>query len=258
MTCFAHILNSRWTIKARITSKSDIRRWSNAKGEGTLFSIDLLDNEGGEIRATFFKDACEKFFPVLEEGKVYTFSGGTLKLVQNRQFTTIKNQYELTFGVHSAIQAASDDIGIQKQNYNFTKISAIADTEVNATIDVIAIVRSATEVSEIVSQKQSGKVMQKRELTLVDDTMSEVRLTLWGEKATNPHFKWHDSPVVAFKGVKIGDFGGRSLSALQSTSIQESPEIPEGHALYQWRMTFQNGAIPVGASLSSSGPGTAA
>lgn len=65
-----HINFFSWTIKARITSKSDIRRWSNAKGEGTLFSIDLLDNEGGEIRATFFKDACEKFFPVLEEGKV--------------------------------------------------------------------------------------------------------------------------------------------------------------------------------------------
>lgn len=60
----------RWTIKARITSKSDIRRWSNAKGEGTLFSIDLLDSDGGEIRATFFKEACDKFFPVLEEGKV--------------------------------------------------------------------------------------------------------------------------------------------------------------------------------------------
>jgi replication factor A1 len=60
----------RWTIKARITSKSDIRRWSNAKGEGTLFSIDLLDSDGGEIRATFFKEACDKWFPVLEEGKV--------------------------------------------------------------------------------------------------------------------------------------------------------------------------------------------
>jgi replication factor A1 len=60
----------RWTIKARITAKSELRRWSNAKGEGTLFSIDLLDNMGGEIKGTFFKDACDKFFPVLEEGKV--------------------------------------------------------------------------------------------------------------------------------------------------------------------------------------------
>ena len=60
----------RWKIKARITSKSDMKRWSNARGEGTLFSIDLLDSAGGEIRATFFKDACEKWFPQLEEQKV--------------------------------------------------------------------------------------------------------------------------------------------------------------------------------------------
>jgi replication factor A1 len=270
----------RWTIKARITSKSDIRRWSNAKGEGTLFSIDLLDSDGGEIRATFFKEACDKWFPVLEEGKVsnnsccltcatlclqltcllstsicqvYTFSGGTLKMVQNKQFSNIKNQYELTFSQHSAIMAAADDVGIQKQHYQFVKINEIANAEVGSTIDVIAIVRHASEVSEIVSTKQSGKVMQKRELTLVDDTLSEVRLTLWGEKATSNQYDWHSSPVAAFKGLKIGDYGGRSLSAGAGTSIQISPEIPEGVALYQWRMGFQNGVLPTGASLTTSG-----
>jgi replication factor A1 len=60
----------RWVIKARITSKSEIRSWNNAKGSGQLFSIDLLDATGGEIRGTFFKDACDKFFPMLQEGKV--------------------------------------------------------------------------------------------------------------------------------------------------------------------------------------------
>jgi replication factor A1 len=47
-----------------------MKRWSNARGEGVLFSIDLLDGAGGEIRGTFFKDAAEKFFGILEEGKV--------------------------------------------------------------------------------------------------------------------------------------------------------------------------------------------
>ena len=55
-----------------------MKRWSNARGEGTLFSIDLLDEHGGEIRATFFKEACEKFFPMIEAGQVYTFSGKSL------------------------------------------------------------------------------------------------------------------------------------------------------------------------------------
>lgn len=69
-TILLSLLFARWTIKARVTSKADIRRWSNAKGEGTLFSIDLLDNQNTEIRATFFKDACDKFFPLIEQGKV--------------------------------------------------------------------------------------------------------------------------------------------------------------------------------------------
>jgi len=35
---------NRWTIKARVTKKSDMKHWQNQKGEGKLFSIDLLDS----------------------------------------------------------------------------------------------------------------------------------------------------------------------------------------------------------------------
>ena len=60
---------NKWTIKARVTKKSDIRRWSNSRGEGHLFSMDLLD-ESGEIRATAFKNECDKFEPLAEVDKV--------------------------------------------------------------------------------------------------------------------------------------------------------------------------------------------
>lgn len=50
-----HPYHSRWTIKARVTAKSDKRTWANAKGEGSLFSVDLLDAQGGQIKATMFK-----------------------------------------------------------------------------------------------------------------------------------------------------------------------------------------------------------
>lgn len=56
---------NNWTIKARITAKSPIRTWSNAKGEGKLFSIDLVD-ESGEIRATLFRDQVDKFYNILQ------------------------------------------------------------------------------------------------------------------------------------------------------------------------------------------------
>uniref|UniRef100_A0A1B0BY64 Uncharacterized protein n=1 Tax=Glossina palpalis gambiensis TaxID=67801 RepID=A0A1B0BY64_9MUSC len=45
--------HNKWVIKARVTAKSVIRSWSNARGEGKLFSMDLMD-ESGEIRATAF------------------------------------------------------------------------------------------------------------------------------------------------------------------------------------------------------------
>lgn len=56
---------NKWVIKARVTSKSPIRTWSNAKGEGKLFSMDLMD-ESGQIRVTAFRDQVDKFFEMIE------------------------------------------------------------------------------------------------------------------------------------------------------------------------------------------------
>lgn len=49
-----------------------MRTWSNARGEGNLFSIDLLDEEGSEIKGTFFKAEANKWFDQLQEGQVST------------------------------------------------------------------------------------------------------------------------------------------------------------------------------------------
>lgn len=117
--------SSRCTIKARVTLKSDMRHWSNAKGTGSLFSVDLLDAQGGEIRGTFFKEACEKFYPVIAEGKVFTFTGFKAKLVTNKNFSSIKNNYEITFDISSDIRAANDDTDIKQQHYAFSSISSL-------------------------------------------------------------------------------------------------------------------------------------
>lgn len=56
---------NRWTIKARVSNKAGIRTWSNARGNGKLFSVDLIDDTG-EIRATAFNAECDKFYDMLE------------------------------------------------------------------------------------------------------------------------------------------------------------------------------------------------
>jgi replication factor A1 len=97
-------------------------------------------------------------------------------------------------------------------------------------------------------------VLQKRDLTLIDDSMHEIKLTLWGDKATSPHYCWDNNPVLAVKGAKIGDYNGRNLGSLSSTAITLNPDIPEGQEMHMWKCKF-NGAIPVGASMSTGGAG---
>ncbi len=80
----------KWTIKARVSSKSDIRTWHKASGEGKLFSVNLLD-ESGEIKATGFNEQCDQFYDVLQEGSVYYISTPCRVNMAKKQFTNLSN-----------------------------------------------------------------------------------------------------------------------------------------------------------------------
>jgi replication factor A1 len=94
---------NRWTIKVRVTKKGDVKTYTNAKGDGKLLSVDLLDGQGGEIRATMFNEQVDQFSAILEKNHVYLISGGSLKPA-NRKFTTFNNEFELTFNSSTTIQ----------------------------------------------------------------------------------------------------------------------------------------------------------
>jgi hypothetical protein len=48
-------------------------------------------------------------------------------------------------------------------------------------------------------------------------------LTLWGKQAES--FTHEDNPVVAFKGVKVGDFGGELLVFVQTGGVMVGQEL---------------------------------
>ena len=62
-----------------MAQKSDLRRYSNARGEGRFFSFDLIDAGNGEIRCTAFNETCDKFFERVQEGRVYTLSKASVR-----------------------------------------------------------------------------------------------------------------------------------------------------------------------------------
>ncbi|KAL8710876.1 MAG: hypothetical protein Q9220_004680 [cf. Caloplaca sp. 1 TL-2023] len=244
----------KWTIKARCTNKSDIKTWHNKNGEGKLFSVNLLD-ESGEIRGTGFNEQCDQLYELFQEGGVYYITSPCRVQMAKKQFTNLNNDYELTFERDTVVEKAEEQEGVPQVRFNFTSIGDLQSVEKDTTIDTIGILKEVGETSQIVS-KTTSKPYDKRELTLVDNSQFSVRLTIWGNSATT--FDVMPESVIAFKGVKVSDFGGRSLSLLSSGSMTVDPDINEAHKIKGWydaqgrTDTFSSHAN-MGASMGAAG-----
>jgi len=224
---------NKWTVRARVTMKSDVRTWSNSKGEGKLFSVEFLD-ESGEIRATGFNAELDKFYDMLEISKVYYITGATLKTA-NKQYSKLDNDYEMTFNKMTEITICEEDEAVPTMQFQFLPINEVANADKDKIIDIIAVCREFADISTITA-KATGREFKKREIQLVDDSNTEVSMTLWGTTAEN--FDGSQQPIIAFKGVKVGEFNGKNLSMMNSSSMQINPDIKEAHHLKGW---FDNG-----------------
>ncbi|XP_050765082.1 replication protein A 70 kDa DNA-binding subunit isoform X3 [Gymnogyps californianus] len=220
---------SKWTICARVTQKGQIRTWSNSRGEGKLFSIELVD-ESGEIRATAFNDQADKFFPLIELNKVYYFTKGNLKTA-NKQYTAVKNDYEITFTNETSVVPCDDAQHLPSVQFEFVSISDLENTPKDSIVDVIGICKSYEDVTKI-TVKANNREVSKRNVHLMDTSGKLVTATLWGNEAEQ--FDGSRQPVIAIKGARVSDFGGRSLSVLSSSTVVINPDSPEAFKLRGW------------------------
>ncbi|KAJ7658688.1 hypothetical protein DFH06DRAFT_990079 [Mycena polygramma] len=218
---------NNWTIKARVLQKGEVKAYSSKKGDGTLFNITLMD-ETGEIRATAFNEAATALYDQLQEGRVYYISGARVNLAK-KQFSHLGHEFELGFHTRTKIEPCHD-ADVPAIQYSFVSLEDLREQLKDSTCDVIAIVKEVAPITEITSKTTKRQIL-KRELTLVDKSSFSARLTLWGKQAEQ-----FNSPeaVVAFKSVKVGDYGGRSLSFCSSSTMALNPDILAAHELRGW------------------------
>ena len=168
----------------------------------------------------------------------------------NRQYTSIDSDYEITFSPYSQIKHCGEDRSIQKMVFNFRPIAQLADMEPGSMVDVIGVVCSDGGVASL--KTKSGRDCVKRDLEIVDDSQHSIRVTLWGERAEKELAHYDRAPVIAFKGVKLGDYGGRSIGTYGSSTIVANPEVPETMKLRVW---YDNGGHSASVTPLSSGGG---
>ncbi|KAK3137722.1 hypothetical protein QOZ80_5BG0456330 [Eleusine coracana subsp. coracana] len=249
---------SRWTIKARVTAKTDIRTYNNAKGPGKVFSFDLLDKDFGEIRVSCFNAQVDQFYDQIEVDKVYLISRGTVKPA-DKKYKTLKNDLQINLDFGTSIQLCLDDNSIPRQQYNFRQISELEIIEVNALVDLVGVVTSVSPSGPLM--RKDGTETQKQTLQLKDMSGRSVEITLWGKFCDVEGQKLQlecDSglnPILAMKNVRVTEFNGRGVSTISTTQLKINPEFPEAENLQRWYETEGRVAACVSLSREKSGMG---
>jgi len=225
-----------WVIKARITSVSAPRTFQRkgaGGGEGKLFSLELLDAEGGQIRATFFNEAVDKYQKELETGKVFFFSGGNLRVADPR-YKTCNHRYEISFDNRCNIEKASDDdVSIDKVRFEFVDLRTVQSKPLPCIVDLCGVVQSVQDVAKITAK--AGHELIKRDVVIADDTGYTLNVTLWGNEAQRKDSDFQGNPVLACKSIRINDFNERSGSSISNSMIQINPEnVAEVKRMKDW------------------------
>ncbi|KAG0479184.1 hypothetical protein HPP92_013903 [Vanilla planifolia] len=249
----------KWTIKARVTSKGELRLYNNARGDGKVFSFDLLDSDGGEIRATCFNMVADQFYNLIEIGKVYLISKGTLRPTQ-KTYNHLNNEYEIMLESTSTIQPCLEmDNSIPWKQFNFRPINEIEAMDNNSMVDVIGIVTSIHPAGTLM--KKNGTETHRRTLQLMDMSGKSVEITLWGSFCNTEGHKIQDMcdsgilPVLAIKAGRVSDFNGKSVGTISSSQLFINPDISEMNQLKEWfeREGKGHASFPISKEAASVG-----
>ena len=127
----------------------------------------------------------------------------------NKRFTSIQNDYCLTFSHHSVVEKCEDDDGIQSVSFTFTGLDRIEELVQAHTIDVIGVVLDVGQTSSI--NMRDGQTREKRTLTIGDESNVSINVTLWGS-VVEAH-SYQTGQVIALKSCKVSDYNGKSLNA---------------------------------------------
>lgn len=79
---------------------------------------------------------------------MFLFANGSVKLA-NKRFTSIKNDYCLTFDQSADVQEAEDDKEIKKQGFSFVGLKGIQEMVQQQAVDVIGVLVETGQIGNV-------------------------------------------------------------------------------------------------------------
>lgn len=220
--------STQWTIQARIIEK-DSRTYTNANGDGKLFTLIVAD-ASGDIRITGFNEVFDTHYDKLTLGSVYEISGGSFK-PKNAKFNHTSHELELTLYrgcIFREVNDADKQLDIPELKFEFVPIEQLEQLTVSTKVDVIGVVVECADPIEFTAQ--SGKVMKKRLISIADVSGKGIDVAIFGE----PTQTLASGDVVAIKEAKVDEYNSKSLTVWTDASVVPNPKGDEAKKIADW------------------------
>jgi replication factor A1 len=229
-----NIYSMDFMIRGRVLKKDQLRTFNSAKGQGHVFSVQIMDDSQvpmNIIKATFFNEMAVKFHGELEEKKVYIFCSGDLK-PKNAKFNNTRHQCEIIFNKKSSIMESADAGHIAEETYNFELLNMINSYDKYHTLDILVVVKTVAEPEEI--NLRAGGTTTKRTVSVYDESGLAVDFSVWGNMKGEEHLA--PGTIVAVRNVSVNEFRGRCLSSKSDTYA--STDFPQDLTRYKELLQF--------------------
>ena len=215
-----------WAIIARIIYKGPIfERKTDTNGKLEVFSIDLLDSQGTEIKMSFFRDLCLKYHATLQEGGIYKIAGGEIK----KSTTVFHGSHECFIDCRSqtVIEPLPEDskIPMLPPKLSLTRVKDVAQIDPKEKINFAGAVLGIGPI-----MKTSGKI-QRRQIVLLDSSKEKIPLTFTGVEAESFEGKLGD--IMLFRNLQISKLDQEYIlnfmdwSSVFTKSFDGVPEMKE-------------------------------
>ena len=220
---------NKYTIKATITNRSDLRHWGSSADTGCYFWIDLIDSSLATIRGVLFRESAQKWTDFLTRNDTYLMTN-----------CVVKNDSTHGPGLHfsrtTQFTKLNENIDIPVQ---VSTIGEVESRQEGTYVNVIGFVLKILHV-DMVRTRATGEEIAKRVVIISDET-GIIEVTLWGQIATSCEL--HSKQVLLGKQLKVHKFSGKtSLSYIRNSCIKVLPETdPAAMELIKWNSGNQTG-----------------
>jgi len=170
-----------WILKAKVTHKTELNRMANGRGES--FRIAIRDSSGS-INCKFFYQFASQFYHLIEVGNVYEFQGGVVHVSSYQ--SNVRSPYEIIFSNNPIITHINDGAADEEDQTKILDISAILNRPEFTEVNVLAVVKDPGVFR--VLNLRNGQQRAQLNVTLVDSSEREIKVTIWGNEAENIRF----------------------------------------------------------------------